>query len=171
MPCKLAFTDNISADHPDPALATTLTMRALGITDVDFLETLTRQLAEISAQGSDLDEGALNAMLGIVKGIEPTDQVECMLAAQMATVHMATMKTGRRLLHAKNVLEQDSSERAFNKLARTFAAQIQALSRYRTGGEQKVTVEHVTVNEGGQAIVGNVAPERRGGSKKSRAST
>ena len=68
--------------------STTLTMQALGITDVDFLETLTRQLAEISVQGSDLDEGALNAMLGIVKGIEPTDQVECMLAAQMATVHM-----------------------------------------------------------------------------------
>jgi hypothetical protein len=34
--------------------------------------------------------------------------------------------------------------------------------RYRTGGEQKVTVQHVSVNEGGQAIVGNVtqtAPE------------
>jgi hypothetical protein len=26
----------------------------------------------------------------------------------------------------------------------------------RTGGQQKVTVEHVTVNEGGQAIVGSV---------------
>jgi hypothetical protein len=32
--------------------------------------------------------------------------------------------------------------------------------RYRMGGEQKVTVQHVTVNEGGQAIVGNV---RHGG--------
>jgi len=53
-----------------------------------------------------------------------------------------------------------SAERAFNKLARTFAAQVEALKRYRTGGEQKVTVEHVTVNEGGQAIVGNV---RHGG--------
>ena len=31
-----------------------------------------------------------------------------------------------------------------------------ALKRYRTGGEQKVTVQHVTVTEGGQAIVGNV---------------
>jgi len=28
--------------------------------------------------------------------------------------------------------------------------------RYRTGGEQKVTVEHVHVHEGGQAIVGSV---------------
>ena len=50
----------------------------------------------------------------------------------------------------------------FNKLARTFAVQVEALKRYRTGGEQKVTVQHVTVNEGGQAIVGSVSP-RAGG--------
>ena len=43
-----------------------------------------------------------------------------------------------------------SAERAFNKLARTFATQVEALKRYRTGGEQTVRVEHVTVNEGGQ---------------------
>jgi hypothetical protein len=55
---------------------------------------------------------------------------------------------------------QDSAARAFNQLARTFATQVEALKRYRTGGEQKVTVQHVTVNEGGQAIVGNV---RKGG--------
>jgi hypothetical protein len=34
--------------------------------------------------------------------------------------------------------------------------QMEALKRYRTGGEQKVTVQHVSVSEGGQAIVGNV---------------
>jgi hypothetical protein len=32
--------------------------------------------------------------------------------------------------------QQDSAERAFNKLARTFAAQLEALKRYRGGGEQ-----------------------------------
>ena len=49
-----------------------------------------------------------------------------------------------------------AAERAVNQLARTFATR-KALKRYRTGGTQKVTVEHVTVNAGGQAIVGNVA--------------
>ncbi len=33
---------------------------------------------------------------------------------------------------------------------------METLKRYRTGGEQKVTVQHVSVSEGGQAIVGNV---------------
>ncbi len=105
-------------------------------------------------------------MLSVVKGIEPKDHVETMLAAQMAAVHNATMTFARRLNHVDNIPQQDSAERAFNKLARTFAAQVEALKRYRTGGEQKVTVEHVTVNEGGQAIVGNVTHGGRGASKK-----
>lgn len=71
-----------------------------------------------------------------------------MLAAQMAAVHMATMTFARRLAHVDNIAQQASTERAFNKLARTFAVQLEALKRYRTGGEQKVTVQHVTVNEG-----------------------
>jgi type III secretory pathway component EscR len=48
-------------------------------------------------------------------------------------------------------------ERSLNKLARTYTTQLETLKRYRTGGEQKVTVRHVLVNDGGQAIVGNVA--------------
>ena len=39
---------------------------------------------------------------------------------------------------------------------RTFAAQMETLKRYRSGGQQKVIVEHVHVNKGGQAIVGAV---------------
>jgi hypothetical protein len=96
-------------------------------------------------------------MLSVIKGVGPRDQVEAMLAAQMTAVHMAMMSSARRLAHVENIPQQDSAERAFNKLGRTFAAQVEALNRYRTGGEQKVTVKHVTVNAGGQAIVGNVS--------------
>ncbi len=122
-------------------------------------------------QGKSVDESGLNFMLAVVKGVEPRDQVEAMLAAQMAAVHMATMTLARRLAHVENIQQQDSAERAFNKLARTFAAQVEALRRHRTGGEQKVTVEHVTVNEGGQAIVGNVSHGGRGASKNRRSTS
>jgi len=74
----------------------------------------------------------------------------------MAAVHMTTMTFARRLNQVTNLPQQDSAERAFNKLARSFTTQMEALKRYRTGGQQKVTVEHVTVNAGGQAIVGTV---------------
>jgi hypothetical protein len=43
-----------------------------------------------------------------------------------------------------------------NKLSRTYATLLEALNRHRGKGQQKVTVEHVHVHNGGQAIVGNV---------------
>jgi hypothetical protein len=81
----------------------------------------------------------------------------------MAAVHMASMTFARRLAHVENIPQQDSAQTAFNKLARTFAAQVEALKRYRSGGEQKMTVQHVHVAEGGQAIVGNVSTPAPGG--------
>ncbi len=79
----------------------------------------------------------------------------------MAAVHVAAMKLAQRLAQSDNVALQDSAERAFNKLTRTFTTQLVAFKRYRTGGEQKVTVQHVSVSDGGQAIVGNVTQNSR----------
>jgi hypothetical protein len=42
------------------------------------------------------------------------------------------------------------------RLARTFPAQIEALNRYRNNGEPAITVQNVSVGDGGEAIVGNV---------------
>ena len=42
---------------------------------------------------------------------------------------------------------------------KAYAMQMQVLRRMRTGGQQVVRVEHVHVNDGGQAIVGNVRKE------------
>jgi hypothetical protein len=147
----------ISPDHPDAGIGHLLLMEALGASEPDFIDGLLGQLANAATKGRAVDGRGLNFMLSMVKGVEPKDQVEAMLAAQMAAVHNATMTFARRLAHVDNIPQQDSAERAFNKLARTFAAQMEALKRYRTGGEQTVRVEHVTVNEGGQAIVGNVS--------------
>ena len=67
-----------------------------------------------------------------------------MLAAQMAAVHMASMTFARRLAHVENIPQQDSAER-----------EVEAL-------KQKMTVQHVHVAEGGQAIVGNVSAPAEG---------
>ena len=138
----------------------------LGTTDSDFLFGLLYQLSDAGSKNGEVHDVAVNFMVSVVKGVEPKDQVEAMLAAQMAAVHMQAMTFSRKLTNAEYLSQQDSAERAFNKLTRTFAAQVEALKRYRTGGQQKVTVEHVTVNEGGQAIVGNVAQGGRGSGKK-----
>ena len=79
-----------------------------------------------------------------------------MLAAQMAAVHMALMQSSRSMVDSETLAQHETAERSFNRLTRTFVAQTEGLKRYRSGGEQRVSVQHVTVSEGGQAIVGNV---------------
>src|SRR6516162_8252037 len=146
----------ISLDHPDELIGSVLLAEALGTVDCDFVIGLLTQLGNATSQDQRPNESAINFLLSVIKGAKPKDQFEAMLAAQMAAIHTATMRFTRQLANVETIEEQDSAERALNKLARTFAMQMEALKRYRTGGEQKVTVQHVSVNEGGQAIVGNV---------------
>jgi hypothetical protein len=147
----------ICPDHPNADVGWGLLAEALGTTNHNFVRGMIRQLAEASSDGSrQIDARKLNFLLSVIKDINPKDQLEAMLAAQMAVVHMATMMFSQHFALIENLPQQDAAERAFNKLARTFTTQLEALKRYRTGGEQKVTVQHVSVGEGGQAIVGNV---------------
>lgn len=152
----------VDVDHPDIAIGTLALMKAIGTADFDFYEGLMAQLVNASKDKAP-SEKAANFMLAVIKGIEPRDQIEAMLAAQMAAVHMASMTFARRLAHVDNIPQQDSAKRAFNKLTRTFAAQVSALKEYRSKGEQKMTVQHVHVAEGGQAIVGSVNASAEGG--------
>ena len=145
-------------DHTDPEVGQRLIMEAIGSSSIDFYLGFMTQLANAASEGNDVDARNLNFMLSVIGGIKPKDQMEAMLAAQMAAVHMATLKTARRLGCSTSIEHLDSSERALNKLARTFTTQMEALNRYRGKGQQKMTVEHVHVHvhEGGQAIVGTV---------------
>ena len=151
----------IEFDHPDKQIGQALVMEALASADADFVNGIVSQLASASGRGREIGEHGVNFMLSVIKGIEPRDQLEAMLAAQMAAVHVAGMTFARRLAHVENIPQQDSAERAFNKLTRTFAMQMEALKRYRAGAEQKVTLQHVSVAEGGQAIIGNVTHATR----------
>jgi hypothetical protein len=157
----------IGIDHPDELVGEVLVHGILASADRDFVQGIASQLANASRHGQDIDEHELNFRLSVIKGIEPRNQLEAMLAAQMAAVHMASMTFAGRLAHVDDIPQQDSAVRAFNKLTRTFAMQMEALNRYRSGAEQKVTLQHVSVAEGGQAIVGNVtqAPRENGQEK------
>jgi hypothetical protein len=150
---------SIVPNHPDAFVARGLLMEAVGTGSAEFFDALIYQLANASATDGQINSTDLNFMLSVIKGVGSNDQLVTMLAAQMTVVHLATMRYGRLLANAENIPQQDSSERTLNKLARTFVNQLEGLKRYQTGGEQKVTVQHVSVNEGGQAIVGNVTQD------------
>ena len=101
--------------------------------------------------------------MAILQGINPQDEIEGMLAVQMVGVHNMAMEAMRLVMISNQYPEaRDCNANRANKLLKTFALQLEALKKYRTGGQQKMTVEHVHVNKGGQAIVGSVT-QREGG--------
>ncbi len=115
------------------------------------------QISVLGSPGAKAGAAASNFALGFVDSMEPQGATEALLLAQMAAIDQATMTMARRLNHTSAIHQQDAAERALNKLARTYTAQVEALKRYRSKGQQLVRVERVTVESGGQAVVGNVS--------------
>jgi hypothetical protein len=81
------------------------------------------------------------------------------LANVLLCAHNAAMECYRRAMIGEQTFEgrRDNLLHA-NKLSRTYAILLETLNRHRGKGHQKVTVEHVHVHSGGQAVVGVVSP-------------
>jgi hypothetical protein len=123
------------------------------------------QIAQVGSKGQSIDEAAANFVIGYVDGMAPKDPAEVLLFTQMAVTHQTLMMLARRLNNVDTIQQAEAADRAYNKTARTFTAQLEALKRYRSNGKQLVRVERVTVQEGGQAIVGNVKTGGRSNAK------
>jgi hypothetical protein len=155
----------IRVEHESERVGLTLLMEAMATNERDFAGGLMTHMARASVKPGSASADELNFMLSVIKAIEPKDEIETLLAAQMAAIHSAVLTQAGRLANATVVGASTLYEPGLNKLARTFTMQIEALKRYRTGGEQKVIVEHVHVHEGGQAIVGHVEHKGEGEAK------
>ena len=108
-----------------------------------------------------------SATVAALVGIGPKDELEGMMAAQLIAAHNAAMECYRRAMIGEQTFEGRRENLAqANKLSRTYATLLEALNRHRGKGQQKVTVEHVHVHSGGQAVVGNV--EQPGGGDRPR---
>lgn len=89
--------------------------------------------------------------------IEPKGAVEAMLVSQMTVTHVAMTRLSERMTYQTSYQVRESLERSMTRLSRTYLAQMDALKKYRAKAQQVVRVERVTVNDGGQAIVGHLA--------------
>ncbi|MCV6825675.1 hypothetical protein N9C89_14025 [Halocynthiibacter sp. SDUM655004] len=108
-----------------------------------------------------------DATLAAMAGMEPKDELEAMMNAQLVAAHNATMEFYRRASQTDQSFEGTCA--ALNqatKLSRNFARLVEVRDKHRGKGQQKVTVEHVHVHAGGQAVVGVVEHAGGGGQNK-----
>ena len=96
-----------------------------------------------------------SATVAALVGINPQDELEGMMAAQLIAAHNAAMECYRRAMISDQTFEgrRESLNQA-NRLSRTWTTLLTALNHYRGKGQQKVTVEHVHVHKGEQDVVG-----------------
>jgi hypothetical protein len=110
------------------------------------------------------DPKILNIALDGVASLAPRDGMEVMLCSQLVALHSQSMEFLRRgMLPDQTTEGVDCNVNRATKMLRTFATLTECLRTYRGGGQQKMTVEHVTVQAGGQAIVGTVNQGTGGG--------
>jgi len=130
----------------------------LGIENDHFLKLLLQQIITSSApENQEENLWKARGALGMFIELSPKDTVEQLLITQMVATHnLALEMTARANLSDQTFNVIDTYVNRVTKLTRTFLAQVEALKKYRTGGKQTIQVQHVNVNEGGQAIVGNV---------------
>lgn len=103
-----------------------------------------------------LDNVRLDSLIAVIDGVRPANEIEAMLASQLAVTHSLALDFLIRAKNADQIPQFDSAGRMAAKLLVAFAGHVELLTKLQRGGNQTVRVEHVHVYPGGQAIVGNV---------------
>ena len=144
---------DLEIDHPDHNTGLILIAEALGGPHPDAVASLIRRL-KIGAMNRELLVSAerVNGSLATIKGVEPRDAIELMIAEQLAALHHQVLDAIRRLAIVTTPEARDAEMRAVSKLSRAFAQLVEALKRHRSTGEQSVRVLHQHVHSGGQAV-------------------
>jgi hypothetical protein len=121
-----------------------------------------------AGQGSGNLDADLAVALAQMAELEPQSPLEAMLISQMVAVNTAVGRVMASAMDREQNLEfRERNINLAGKLQRTFMQQADTLQKLRGKGQQKVTVEHVHVHQGGQAVVGNIEhSEGRGGGEK-----
>ena len=138
---------------------------------------LTTALASRTRVELAAEAGALELAIDVAETIQATNSLEKILAHQVATCHTSAMKIIARAekeLHRSDTMNESyrhnsilSANRLFGTATRLMVAcqgAAETIQKLRTGGKQVVTVQHVQVNNGGQAVVAG-SMETRGQGK------
>ncbi len=137
-------------------------LETTGSPDSDFFLTILNQVR--ATLPKEEPEDASNFAAAFMHGLKPQDEMEGILIAQMAGTHNIIMEYMKRAVipEQRSDSVNDITDRIY-RLTTVFLKQVETLEKYRgKTSQQKVTVEHVHVNAGGQAVVGHIESRPRG---------
>jgi hypothetical protein len=153
-----------------------LVVDAFGTRSANIAHIFVDQLAALAAKQWDEPTGKwipdaqeVSALIAIVSACRPKNEAQAAMAAQMAAVHLMTMRVGSRLGEHPWDTKMIG---AFSRLARTYAIQMDTMQSLK--GKRRSVKQHITVTqekhihnhqhvhlEGGTDIIGNQPHEAR----------
>lgn len=103
------------------------------------------------------NDAGYNYVISMLLELRPQNGLEGMLISQMIATHNMSMEMCKRSTLPEQTVEGVSENvKRSVKLMQTFTAQLTTLQKMRNKGQQVIQVQHVNVEAGGQAVVGNV---------------
>ena len=143
---------------PEPDSPLTKLIQQTGIKGIvpDVVKAIMSPLINLIANQDGNDTGsALNKSITLIAASDPKNQLELMLATQLAMTHITLGKSARLLdQNYKDVQTINSLGNLYTKLSRLGIDQINTLERMKGKGQQKIIVEKVNIEAGGQAAIG-----------------
>ena len=150
-------TKNISKTCNDDEADLAFLKRMTGASCIDTGNLFIRQVISCLPEELHAEGNVIDVAMSMLLDIKPKDELEGMLAAQMIAVQVTSMNMSSRIMTKGQSREGIASYvNNMTKLMRTFTTQLEALQKYRGKCNQTIQVQHVQVNDGGQAVVGNV---------------
>ena len=132
-------------------------LHMMGTNSSSFATSLVDQMIAVLTAKGGSGEKEINSALAALNGLDCKDEVEAIIGSHVVCLNSLILS----FLSDANSSNQTSEGKDANinracKLLRAFASQIETLNRYKNRGSQKMTVEHVNINQGGKAVFGDI---------------
>ena len=155
VPISTHINDQSLTDHEKYEIHAAGLCAATGTASMEYGRLLLGQTMSAFSHDKAYDATFIaNATHAALTAMNPQDEYEGMLCSRLLVLHDQYMKFLQHSANQKNSSEViDLNINRATKLMRLYNETLRTLERHRRKGEQKVIVQHVNVNNGGQAVV------------------
>ena len=148
--------DIVSKDNNDTEMTQAQLCYNLGISEkvpaYTVLDQLFGDIVEIIPE----NEEKINVFLNLVIAHQPKSLLEAQLIVQMLICHKLNSRMLKKFSQETFPEIQEKYLNMAMKLTRNFNSAIETLGKYRRGGKQHISIEHISVEKDAQAMIGNI---------------
>lgn len=159
--------DHLPTTQPEEEKSSKIYKKICGLSHEESCMSMIQSTFEAFPKNVSVDM-ALSVTGQMLQDMAPADPIEGMLCSQIIGLNAQGMRYLARAESDENwICHTEAAVNMAVKLLRLKNETIEALTRYRRKGEQKVVVQHINVNDDAKAIIGDISSIVGGGNVKS----